>query len=140
MAEIWHGLDLPEFGDGHGMEFELSIQWQDGIPIIEHDAALKIGSGLGGQPSEAIGIGGFDARRRFHFDAPSAIALCEHAIDLDLIFVPIVPEPGIRFQPVGLDHQLLEHKGLQEMSKTLAVFRPGACGDSCERRSQSASR
>ena len=57
---------------------------------------MEIGSGLGSEAFEAIGIGAFDTRCRFHFNTPCPIALCEHAIDLDLIFIPIVPESRIR--------------------------------------------
>ena len=79
------GLEFPEFGDRHGEELEFRIQRQDGVSVIQDDAALKVTPSLRCQAFEAVGIGWLDACGGFDFHTPGKVALCQHTVDLHLI-------------------------------------------------------
>lgn len=76
---------------------------------------------------EANGIGQLYGRGSFDFHAPGAVSLGDYTIDLDLIFIPVMPKASFRLQAAGLDRELLNEKGLQKMSKPRAILRPCGC-------------
>jgi len=91
-----------------------------------------------GEPSQASGVGGSYRAGTLDLDSPDICSPGQDAIDFDLVLVSVVPEPDPRIGPARLRDQLLQDKGLEEMSEALPIAQPLLLPDVCERGSQPA--
>lgn len=64
------------------------------------------------------GAGGFD------FHAPRLASARDDEVDLDLIFITIVPEAQVGIGPAGLGDGLLHDEGFQQVAEAVAVRSP----------------
>lgn len=88
-------------------------QRQGALAIVKKNPGLKIGSRLLGEAPQAFAIVRKNSRGGLDFNAPNPPPAGDHAIDLDLVFVAVMPETQIRIGPGGQRHDLLHDERFQ---------------------------
>ena len=107
-------------------------------PGVEQQAAGKIVATLRGESAQPRDVGERGRGGGLDFNAPGAAATGDHQVDLDLVFVAVVPETQLGISPAGLGAELLQHECFEQVAKTIAAIMPVFCGEFGERGGQTA--